>query len=389
MDTKTKNRAVAWLTTAHFTGDIFSGFLNPIMPFIALKLSFSIAIATLILSIAQICGSLIQPIFGFFADNIYKRTFIFIGILLATTCTPIAVNVPNKTLLTIFIVLGCIGGSLFHPQALGFIPKFSDKNLMHNMSLFITAGTLGFAFGPIVSALTVQHLGFEKVPYLALIGVILTFSMFKFVPRLEETNQTRTKYQFKETFKEILTNKKMLILIAIGSMKTIIISSCTIFLPFLWRDMGKSPAYIGKLLFLFILAGSLASYLSTFAEKKFGARPVFIASMTLTFPLMIIYTLIYKTHPTIANSLFILMGFITMFAQPVTMVMAQKVLPKYKSIAAGFINGFTWGIVSILLTTISFTIINIGIPKILLILSFLPVIFAYFVKFLPNKIEEA
>ena len=41
----TKNiKALTWLSGGHFVNDIYTGLLNPIMPFIAAKLAFSMAI---------------------------------------------------------------------------------------------------------------------------------------------------------------------------------------------------------------------------------------------------------------------------------------------------------------------------------------------------------
>ena len=71
-----------------------------------------------------------------------------------------------------------------------------------------------------------------------------------------------------------------------------------------------------------------------------------------------------------------------MLAQPVTMVMAQSVLPQYKSIIGGFINGFSWGIVAIFMSAIGFIAQAKGIIPVLLAVSLVPVIFSGLVKFL-------
>ena len=75
---KTSQKAIVWLCLAHLVCDIYTGFLNPIMPFIASKLGFSMAIATVIISISHIWCSMLQPIFGYFADNILKD-FLYFG----------------------------------------------------------------------------------------------------------------------------------------------------------------------------------------------------------------------------------------------------------------------------------------------------------------------
>ena len=81
MQNYSEKRTQFWLNIAHFTNDIYTGMLNPIMPFIAVKLGITMAIATIVLSLSHICASLLQPIFGFFADNLHRRIFIFWGIL--------------------------------------------------------------------------------------------------------------------------------------------------------------------------------------------------------------------------------------------------------------------------------------------------------------------
>ena len=123
--------AIAWLSSAHLMCDVYGGFLNPIMPFIAAKLGFTMALATVLMAITQICSNMLQPIFGFFADNILKRFFVFWGVILASVFIPLASSAPNIALLTLFMVLGCLGGSFFHPQAMGFVNIFSDKKVVH------------------------------------------------------------------------------------------------------------------------------------------------------------------------------------------------------------------------------------------------------------------
>ena len=44
-------KAIYWLCSAHFANDVYTGFLNPIMPFIAAKLGFTMGIATIIIAI--------------------------------------------------------------------------------------------------------------------------------------------------------------------------------------------------------------------------------------------------------------------------------------------------------------------------------------------------
>ena len=149
--------------------------------------------------------------------------------------------------------------------------------------------------------------------------------------------------------------------------------------------MNYSPFYIGFALFLFVFAGAIASFLSPKVEKLVGSKRIVYFSMWATLPMMVSFALTYKTHPVLSLVIFFVIGFTTMLAQPVTMVWAQRTLPEYKSIVAGFINGFCWGIVALCMSILGTVAQNFGIMNVLVGLSFVPAISSYFVKYLQEK----
>lgn len=374
-------KALIWLGGGHFINDIYTGVLNPIMPFIAAKIGISMAVATIILTISHIFSSLLQPLFGFLADNNVKRSFIFWGLILSSIFIPLSALAHNPFILVLFIIIGSIGSSLFHPQALGFASKFAKySDAGKAMAVFVAMGTLGYSCGPIVSSAITQFLGMPKMPLMTIVGCAWALLMFCFVPKLSNIEQIKDKIDFKTAFKRILSNRKLNILNLIAMMKTMISSACFILLPFLWKNMGYRPFYIGMALFAFIFAGGIGSLVSSNIEKKIGSANVFYISMISTLPLMILFVLSYRPHPTLSLIIFIIMGFVTMMATPVTMLMAQNVLPEYRSIISGFINGFSWGVVAIAMSMLGFVAENFGITNVLLFVAVIPAICSILVK---------
>lgn len=373
-------KAVSWLNLAHFTNDVYTGFINPIMPFIAAKLGFTMAIATILIAITQICSNMLQPIFGFFADNMLKRFFIFWGLILSSIFIPLAPSAPNIFVLTFFMILGCLGSSFFHPQSMGFIKIFSGENLNKNMGVFVSMGSLGFAFGPLLATFITQHASLDKIFYTSFFGVILALLMFICVPKLSLTEQNVKQKDFLKSFKEIASNNQIKYLMLISMMKTLVTNSSCILLPFLWKSMGYTPFYIGFALFLFVFAGAIGSFLSPKLEKILGSKPILYISMWGTLPLMIAFALTYKTMPILSLAIFSIIGFVTMLAQPVTLVLAQKTLPDYKSVVSGLINGFCWGTIAFCLSFLGFFAEKFGIINVLILLTFFPVFACYFIK---------
>ena len=374
--------AISWLTSAHFMCDVYGGFLNPIMPFIAAKLGFTMALATVLVALTQVCSNMLQPLFGFFADNILHRFFIFWGLILASIFIPIAAAAPNIGLLTLFMILGCLGGSFFHPQSTGFINVFSKGNCSNNMGLFVSLGSVGFAIGPLLSSYIVQTAGLSKLSYTSFFGIILALSMFLFVPKLSFEYKKPEHKKFFKTFKEIILNRQMDLLILVAMMKSLVANSFCILLPFLWKDMGHSLFYIGTAIFLFVFAGAIGSLASPYLEKGIGSKPIIYFSMWATLPMIVLFALTYKSMPILSLFMFATVGFTTMLAQPVMLVWAQKILPQYKSIVSGFINGFCWGTIAILLSGLGAVALKFGIMNVLIILSIIPAASSYFVKHL-------
>lgn len=382
MNEKAKKLARIWLAGGHFVNDIYTGFLNPIMPFIAAKIGISMAVATVVLSMSHIFSSLLQPIFGFFADNMLKRAFIFWGLLFTSCFIPFAPASETLPVMIVFIILGSLGSSLFHPQALGLANKYAGLDRVKYMGIFLGMGTLGYSVGPLLSAYVAQFWGLNKMPVLSLIGLIWAGLMFWFVPKISNLKIVRPHFELNAAFKAILSSRKLNILNVISMLKSLISTSCFILLPFLWKDMGYSPFFIGAALFVFIFVGGIGSILSNKFEKLVGTRNVFYFSMISTLPLMFLFVLTYKAFPAFSFAVYFVMGFVTMLAVPVTMNMAQSIIPEYKSIIGGFINGFSWGIVALIMSLNGYVAQKFGITNVLLGVSVIPAMFSVFVKYL-------
>lgn len=378
---KEERKPQIWLCGAHFINDIYTGILNPIMPFIAEQINISMFIATIILSCSHIFSSLLQPFFGFFADKMRKRALIFWGLIFTAVFITQAPVANNLITMIIFIILGSLGSSLYHPQALGLVSKFTVSDVAKNMGIFIAMGTLGFSLGPLVSSAIAQYLGLSQMPLMAIIGVFWALLMFSMVPKFSnDTNIRLPQINLKQAFIDILSNHKLNILNIIALLKSLMTTSCSILMPFLWKSMGYSKFQIGAALFSFLFLGGISSFLSPKLEHKIGTKNVFYISMITTCPLMFLFMLTYTKHPSISFICFGLIGFFTMFAMPITMSMAQKILPQYKSIIGGFINGFSWGVVAIAMTVIGFIAQETNIINVLVTVSIIPAICSVIVK---------
>ncbi len=336
------------LAAGHFITDAYSGFLNPIMPFIAAKIGITMAIATVLISISNLTSSLSQPFFGYIADKWQRRFFIFWGMIMASVFLSFLGIAHNIYMLIIFLILGHMGVSFFHPQATSIVSNYSQSTNSKDIGMFIALGTFGFALGPAISSGITQFWGLEKLPFACFIGIISAFIMLKNVPKISSGNTEKPKISIIGAIKKIFNNKPVSILVAASIVKSFVVSSFSIILPFYWKSINYNVAKIGMILLAFMIAGAFGVISSSLLEKYIGIKKVFYLSLITVTPLGIIFYLC-GGRGIIGLISFILIGYVSFLAVPVNMALAQRLMPEFKSMISGFIGGFSWGVIGIIL----------------------------------------
>ncbi len=383
---KTNKNAIRTLWAGHATIDIYSGFVNPIMPFLATNLGITLAVSTFIISLSHVCSSLMQPLFGYLSDIWKRRFFIFFGMLLSSMFLPLLGIANNVYILTICLIIGSIGNGFFHPQATSVMNIYSSpKDLTKNMSIFLALGTLGFSLGPVVSSFFIEYFNPQALAFTSVFGLIVAALIIINVPRLSDKVDFKKSVNFFVALKEIFTCRAMIILIFFSALKSLATQANSILLPFLWKDLGYNPMTIGMLLFCFLIIGALGTIASAKLEKLIGTKQVIVLSFCAILPLTLIFAFTYKTFPIISMLSFIGIGFFAVLSVPINMVLAHQVMPQYKSLISGFIGGFSWGIVGLSMSLCGLLGEIFGIVKVLIIIAVLPALASFLVKYIPTR----
>jgi FSR family fosmidomycin resistance protein-like MFS transporter len=113
------------------------------------------------------------------------------------------------------------------------------------------------------------------------------------------------------------------------------------FVP-LWEvSLGHSKAYGSHLLSLMLLAGGLGTLAAGPLADRLGRRPVLIASLAVTAPLIVVYVVVGGAVGAIALAL---VGVCVIGTFGVTMVMSQEYLPRRIGMASGLSIGLSIGL---------------------------------------------
>jgi FSR family fosmidomycin resistance protein-like MFS transporter len=379
-------RIILTLTLIHFIGDFYNSFIIPLLPLFINKFSLSLAQAGLITGLGRFLAFIVQPPVGYLADRYRTRIFILGGPLLVTVFISLTGIATGYWILILFVCLGSIGSSMFHPTTAGMIEPYAGKNFGFAMAIFGTGGTLAFALGPLFISWFVGTYGLSITPYAMIIGLAALVFLYRTVPANEAQGiQSQGLFQsIKEIFGPVWI--PVLLIWLVMTLRAYVSQSFLTYLPVLYSQQGYSLLSIGTLVSLFTVAGALSGLLSGHLSDRFGFKPVFMVVHLLTTPSM--FLLLYLPGNWIYPSMF-LTGFFVLATLPLAVALAQKLAPGGKSMASSLMMGLAYGAGG-LLTPLTGKLADIfSIRPVLSILAIIPLVSIAFIYYLFRKPSDA
>ncbi len=379
-------RIIFALTLVHFIGDFYNSFVIPLLPLFIHKFSLSLAQAGLITGLSRFLAFIVQPPVGYLADRYRTRIFILGGPLLVTVFISLTGIAPAFWILILFVALGSIGSSMFHPTTAGMVEPYSGRHFGFAMAIFGTGGTLAFALGPLFISWYVGTYGLRATPFVMIIGFAVLTYLYRTVPANQvQRMQARGLFQsIKEIFGPVWI--PVLLIWLVMTLRAYVSQSFLTYLPVLYSHQGYSLLSIGTLVSLFTVAGALSGLLSGHVSDRIGFKPVFITAHLLTTPSM--FLLLYLPGNWIYPAVF-LTGFFVLATLPLGVALAQKLAPGGKSMASSLMMGLAYGAGG-LLTPLTGKLADIfSIQPVLSILAFIPLVSLGFIYYLFRKTSAA
>ncbi len=366
----TDNRALAGISSGHFSIELYTTLLVPLYPIITLNLGINLAKISFIIAIGHFVASMLQPYFGFISDKLTHRIFIVWGLIIAALFIPFSIKYNNALYFSLCLLIGMTGNAFFHPQASSLMRDFNknNPNITRNMGIFLGLGTLGYALGPYVSTLSVEIWGYDNLIYLSLIGLIASVLMFFCVPKIPEREKTN-KGSFLKTVLEIFKNKTCMELVYISVIKSVISICFVTHIPFLLQNYGYSLKETGIIVTLFSVFGGIASMTSSKFEKLLTQRGIIAVSLLGILPFCILFLIFLGQSKFLAAASFCAIGYCILMSVGVVLVQAQKALPQYTGVVSGAIQGVGWGLGALFLSPMGVIGQYFGIDKALIIIS--------------------
>lgn len=369
------------LTLVHFIGDFYNSFIIPLLPLFIDKFSLTLAQAGLIAGLSRFLAFIVQPPVGYLADRFPTRLFALGGPLLVMVFIPLLGVAPTFWLLLVFVSLGSIGSSMFHPTVAGMVSCYSGPHLGFSMSVFIMGGTLAFGAGPLFIAWFVKNFGLQATPLTMIIGLVVMVFLYKTVPmpEVEGLGKNGLVGSIREVFGAAW--KPVVLIWLVMALRAFVSQSYLTFMPVLYAKEGYSLISIGSVVSLFTVAGAFSGLAAGHLSDRIGFKPVFLMAHLLTTPCILL--LLFVRDNWVYPAAF-LAGFFLLATLPLGVAIVQKLAPRGKSMASSLMTGLAYGIGGLMTPLTGMLADYFSIRQVLSVLAAIPLISIIFILFLPR-----
>ncbi len=327
---ETRFNDVFAVALGHFTHDVYSAFLAPLLPILQERLGIGYALTGNLAVFTQI-PSLLNPFIGYLADRVSLRYFvIFAPAVTATLMSSLGLTSSYVTLAFLLLAAG-VSVAAFHAPAGAMIGELAGNRVGTGMSIFMAAGELARTLGPLFVVAGVGWFGLEGLWRLAFVGWAVTGILFWRLHNIQARPRPPESDAWSRLKPRLLRVFPYLTWLVIGRVS--MQSALTTYLPIFMKDeRGLSVAWAAAALTILEAAGFVGALLSGSLSDRLGRhRMLFI--LLLVSPLLMFAFLFTSGWMTVI--VLIALGLTAISLQPVILALVQDLFPDNRALANG------------------------------------------------------
>lgn len=334
-------RLLGLLALGHMVIDINQGSLPAILPVLKDALNLSYAATGMIVLTANVTSSLIQPLFGYFADKTARRWLLPLSVLLSSLGLGFLGFAPSYAAVLTLVMITGFGVAAYHPEGYRTATAVAGDRKTTGVSIFSTGGNVGIALGP--PLLTALLIGFGPAGSLGMLvpGLLVAGLLTAVLPRLSAPAPAVARARANAAGARTMVGA-MSLLILVVAIRSWTQLGFTTFMPFYWKDvLHGDPRLVGTLLAVFLGSGAIGTLAAGPVADRVGVRRSVVGVFLLAAPLA--FAFLFVSGGVLAFVLLGLLGFVLVSTFTMSVVLGQAYLPRNPGMASGLIVGFAIG----------------------------------------------
>ncbi len=337
--------AIFFMALAHLTVELCNNFMPVAYPLFIAKLGLSYTQVGLIAMIATVGASLSQPVFGYLSDRWGATRLAVLSIGWIGLLMGLVGFTWSYLSLMLLVGLGALGSAAFHPAGATLASRGGAGRRGAAMSVFSVSGNLGTALSPLLVTAGLGWFGLRGT--LVVIPVGLLVSLFLYwqlgqVSKLKPVSSTEPRERPQSSRQNPIERSALLglILVTIAVMgRSWFQVSLMTYLPEWMQSQGRSLAFGGQMLSVFMIAVSLGSLSGGTLSDYIGRWQVLALSLGLLGPVHWFFITVTGFWQIVLIGV---AGVLVGASFPVGLVLAQETWPGRIGLASALVMGLGW-----------------------------------------------
>lgn len=337
------------ISSGHFINDTLQAVVPAMFPIIEKSLQLSYTQIGWIAFSLNMTSSLLQPVFGYYADKKSRPYLLPLGMFssLIGLCG-FALSGHFLWIILSVLFIG-FGSAIFHPEGSRVAYMAAGQRRGLAQSIYQVGGNTGQSLAPIITAFIFVPFGQKGALWFsiaAIFGILVLLRVSKwYSERVKETESIQIRSKKVTPSKPSPLHNKIkwamvLVVFLVFARSWYGAGLSNYYQFYLIEDYGLSIKKAQAYIFAFMFAGVLGTFLGGPLADRFGKRNIIFFSMLGAAPLTL--ALPYLPLEVVFPVIFCI-GFIISSSFSVIVVYAQELLPKKIGMVSGLTVGFAFG----------------------------------------------
>jgi FSR family fosmidomycin resistance protein-like MFS transporter len=345
-EARTATLVLAAISVSHFLNDMLQSLLPALYPVLKTQLALDFGQVGLITLTYQLTASLLQPAIGHFTDKRPQPYSLAVGMAFTLVGMLLLSRAGAFEALLVAAALVGLGSAIFHPESSRVARLASGGRHGLAQSVFQVGGNAGSSFGPLLAAFIVVPRGQTSVAWFgaaAFLGVIILFNVGRwYATHHAPAARRQPAPQPHPSLSPAQVRLAVALLMLLMFSKFFYTSSMgNYYTFFLIHKFGVGVRNAQLLLFLYLGAAAVGTFIGGPLGDRFGRRPVIWWSIAgvLPFTLLLPYANLFWTAV-----LSVVIGLIIASAFSAILVFAVDLVPGRVGLISGLFFGLAFGL---------------------------------------------
>jgi AraC family transcriptional activator FtrA len=332
-----ENVQAAVVASAHFANDALVSMLPVLLPLLALRFQLGPSELAIIAGAFTISTSLPQPWLGAMADRLGAYRIGAAGLVLSAILIALVDHVPTGAGFLALVIVGGLGSAAVHPAGIGLARASSGTNPALAVALFVAAGMLGGAAGPVFAVRVSATADLAPLAWSAAGTLLVAAVFFRYVPRVPRTPARAGASMIPWASPDV---QRLALVATLASLSYVTFLNAVPLWLVSERDLSPDSPVLGWSLAVFSAAAGLGGIASGAVVHRFDRTRLVILSLTAAFGAFV--SMLLLPPGSLSYFVAVAIGGAALYAHiPLVLVAAQEAAPGAESAVAGVLTGIT------------------------------------------------